>query len=495
MEFFNSKSHKMKKTILLLLFFLACDAYSQNYTTSLPFTMKKDGKSFSYVDKSKDEAYVFLANSKKVKIVRYDNKFNIIDTLMTAISDTKSDMIGFTKNDSSINLIWASKNSGKFIFQNIDFNSKKTAFTTKDLDFSNETILQTFSSNDTFYCLNVVNQSSILKLYCFSNKNELNLKTMDVRKTVFSDSNNNKVSLYDLLAEGFGSFESSFELQNIDAALPNSIAICSKKRKAYLANDELILTFDNNPLSTQLIKINLKDFTHESMKINKPTGFAVTNTNSFLFENNLYQINAASSKLSLSIKKLDGSIRKEFNANLNDEISFKNSDFICEWVNPDTEKKIETTNQFLNKLSGYNIGISCYNYNGKNLVSFGGVSKQIKKSNPDGENSTAYYPTMSGGGAIGGLVAATASILLNGSNSVYNNYGSSRNTISVNSLFSNDFELQSEKVNTYSGNKISHYFNGYSFLKSPTFFSTDKKSYVGYYSGDSKQYVIMEFKN
>ena len=81
--------------------------------------MKKDGKSFSYVDKSKDEAYLFIANTKKIRIAHYDNNFHFIDTLMTQIPDKKSDnMIGFTKNESSINLIWTSNNGKKFIFQN-----------------------------------------------------------------------------------------------------------------------------------------------------------------------------------------------------------------------------------------------------------------------------------------------------------------------------------------------------------------------------------------
>jgi hypothetical protein len=476
----------MKKTVLFFLIFLAYNTYCQNFATSLPFLMKKGGKSFSYVDKSKDEAYLFIANSKKIRIAHYDVNFNSIDTLMTALPENNADsMIGFTKNDSSINLIWTSKSGKKFVFQNIDFSTKKTAITTKELDFNNETVLQTFSSNNMFYCLTVINQSDVLKLYCFSNKNELSLQIINTGQNAFTDFNNQRANVYDLIAEEFGSFESSLEFQNVDTAFPNSIVICSKKRKAYFSDDQLFLTFDNNSLSTQIVKINLQDFTSENLKINKPTGIATTNTNSFLFENNLYQIGSSGSKLTLSVKKLDGTEIKEFSAGLNDEISFKSSDFICEWVNPESEKKIENTNQFISKLSNYRIGISCYNYNGKNLISFGGVSKSVAKSSPDEGHRGGYHPGMTSG-AIGGLVSAYG---------VYSNYKSSRNTISVNSLFSKDLELQPEKVNAYSSTKIAHYFNGYSSLRSPTFFSINKKAYIGHYSDDSKQYVIMEFKN
>lgn len=462
--------------------------------TSLPFIIKK-GNSFSYVDKSKNEIYIFIANAKEVKISHYDKKFNLINTLTTSITDDKPDnIVGFTTNDSSINLIWTSKNGKKFTFQNIDFTTKNTLLTSKNLDFNNETVLQTFSNNSNFYCLTVINNSSALRLYCFSNNNELTLKTINTEKIIFNNSSNQSATIYDLFAEEFGSFESSFELQNIDSTFPNSITICSKKRKAYFTDDELVLSFDNSPLSTQLLKINLKDFNFEGIKIAKPKGITTTNTNSFLFENNLYQISVSPNDLSVDIKKLDGSTVKELHANLNNEINFKSSGFNCEWVNPDTEKNIVNTNQFINTLSKYSVGITCYSYKDKNLVSFGGVSRRIQKSNPDPENRGGFYPGISGG-AIGGLISETAYLLFSGSTRLYYNYISSRNTISVNSLFSKDFQLQAEKVNTYSSNSIGHYFNGYSNLRLPTFFSNDNKAYVGYYSDESKQYVIMEFKN
>lgn len=484
----------MKKNIFLLLF-LGSIAYSQNYMTSLPFLIKKNGSSFSYVDKSTAEIYLFVANGKEVKIGHYDKKFNLINSLTTPIPDDRSDnVIGFTKSDSSINLIWASTNFNRLTFQNIDLVAKKTSFTSRDLGFSNQTALQTFSSNNIFYFLTLINNSSILRLYCFSNNNEASVKTINTEEIIFANSSNQNATIYELFAEEFSPFESSFELQNIDVTFPNSIAVCSKKRKAYLTDDELVLTFDNSPLSTQLIKINLKDFKHEGIKIDKPNGNTTNGSNSFLFENNLYQISLSSTNLSIDIKKLDGNIIQKLNTNLNDETNLKRSDFICEWVNPETEKNIGDMNQFINKLSKYSVGISCYGYKNKNLVSFGGVSKRVQKSNPDPENNAVYFPVNSGG-AIGGFIAGTASFLWNRSNNLYYNYKSSRNIISANSLFSKDFQLESEKVNTYSGNKICHYFNGYSNLRFPTFFSNDEKAYIGYYSDESKQYVIMDFKN
>lgn len=372
----------MKNTFLILVLFLNGLCHSQNYVTSLPFVMKKDGKSFSYVDKSKDEAYVFISNGKKVRITHYDNKFNTLDTLMTPIPGKKSDnMIGFTKNESSINLIWTSSDGEKFIFQNLDFKSKKVTITSKELNFNRQNVVQTFSTNSAFYCLVSVEQSSTLRLYRFSNQNELEVKNFDFNTTLFYDSNNQQANLYELFNESFDSFESSFELQNIDVTLPNSLVICAKKRKAYLSENELVLTFDNNPLATQLVKINLTDNSSEAIKISKPGEKIVNNqSNSYYFDGNLYQFKASKFVLFLTIKNLKGEVIKEFTTDSNAEITYKNSDFLCEWVNKFNEKKIENTYQFVTKISDYKIGVSCYNYNGKNLISFGGVSpEKIKK--------------------------------------------------------------------------------------------------------------------
>jgi hypothetical protein len=492
----------MKKVLFCWVVFLSWVCHSQNYMTSLPFMMKKDGKSFNYVDKSKDEAYVFISNAKKVRIVHFDNKFNLLDTLMTPIPGKKSDnMIGFTKNDSSINLIWTSNDGEKFLFQNLDFKTKKVTITSKDLNFNRQNVVQTFSTNDAFYCLAVVDQSSALRLYRFSNQNELEVKNFDFSSTVFNDSNNQQANLYDLFNESFDSFESSFELQNIDVTLPNSLAICAKRRKAYLNENELVLTFDNNPLSTQLVKINLTDFSSEAIKINKPGEKIVNNqSNSYYFEGNLYQFKTSKFLMMMTIKNLKGEVIKEFNTDSNAEITYKNSDFLCEWVNKHQEKNIENTYQFVTKLTDYKVGISCYNYKGKNLVSFGGVSERIKKIDPneDESNGKGFPIAPYGSGLIGGLIYATAFVLLggyDGTSFFYNNYKSSRNIVSVNSLFSKDFQQESDKVNNFSGTKMCSYFNGFAEIKYPTFFSTNGKPYVGYYNEDAKQYVIMKFEN
>ena len=461
--------------------------------------MKKDGKAFSYVDKSEDELYLFLSNTKKVKVTHYDNKFNFIDTLTTTIPGSKSDnMIGFTKNESSVNLIWTSKKGEQFIFQNFDFTTKKVTSTTTNLNFNRETLVQTFSSNEAFYCLSIVNQSSILKLYRFSNSNELEVKTIDVSSVVFNDSSNARANLYDLLAEKFESFESSFELQNIDVSLPNSLAICSKKRKAYFSNDELILTFDNNSLSTQIVKIQLSNFVAETIIIKKPEEMVGSNqSNSFLFESHLYVFKISSNQLLFRIHTLQGTIVKEYNTNSNEEISFKNSDFLGEWVNKSKTNKLENTEQFIANLNNNQTGISCYNYKGNTLVSFGGVSQRIEKIDPNEPNNTMFIPLMVGG-AIGGMIYATAYVLLggyDGTNFFYSNFKSSRNIVSVNSLFSKNFELQTDKVNTYAGNKICSYFNGYAEIKNPISFSTQQKAYIGSYNQDAKQYVIIRFDN
>ena len=94
----------MKKLLFCWALFLSWMSHSQSYTTSIPFLMKKDGQSFSYVDQSKNEAYLFVANAKKVRMIHYDSKFNHLDTLMTPIPGNKSDnMIGFSKNGSTVN--------------------------------------------------------------------------------------------------------------------------------------------------------------------------------------------------------------------------------------------------------------------------------------------------------------------------------------------------------------------------------------------------------
>ncbi len=477
--------------IFLLLFGLK--VHSQNYITSIPFDLKKGGKSFSYVDKSNNEVYLFISNSKKIRATHYNNKLEIIDTLTSVIPNIKiNNLVGFTKNDSNINLIWISKSFDKISFQSIDFKNKKTSNLTQELSFKGENVLQFFSTNDNFYCLSIIDNSSIVKLYKFNNKNQLDIKTINISDHTFLDSNNSRANLFDLFKEHFESFEFSFELQNIDYSIPTSLAISSKKRKAYLLNNELTLTFDNSNKMTQLVKINLIDFNVTTTDLEKTNIESLNDSsiqsNSYLFENKLYQFAISSYGINFSIKNLDKTLINEYIVNSKDEIPFKRSDFLSEWVNIGGHSKIESTDQFLQILLNSRIGISCYNYKNNKLVSFGGISARIKKIDED-EEKFNYFAMPIGGGLIGAILSVVLT------NSFYNNYISSRNIISINSQVSSDNVLQDGKVNSCITSKICTFFNGFSEIKYPTIFSIKDKTYVGHFNENAKQFVILKFEN
>lgn len=481
----------MKKNIFFLLLLSVSNLFAQNYITSLPFNLKKGGKSFSYVDKSTDEVYLFISNSKKIKAVHYDNNFNSLDTLTTLIPNSKTNnMIGFTKNNTTANLVWMSNDNTKLCFQNLDFKNKTTTNSIKSISFENETFLQTYSTNDSFYCLSIINNSNILKIYVFNNKNELQVKTFDLSEKTFDNSNNEPATLYDLFSEDFDSYESAFELQNIDDSTPVSLTISAKKRKSYLSKNKLVLAFDNNTQLTQLVKIDLTNFTSsvefiKNSSINTPT---VTQSNSFVFENNLYQFKISDSKLFFFITDLMGTLIKQYETSINENIVYKNSDFLFQQVNSDEKNKIENTSQFLNTLGKYKIGISCYKYNDNTIISLGGVSKKIKKidDSEDGSNSRYFFMQS---GLIGAVFYAVFF------NSFYDSYISSRNILSINTMFSKNFENQNEKVDTYATTKICSFFNGFSIIKCPTIFAVNGKAFIGHFNGEAKQFVIIKFEN
>lgn len=475
-----------KKIIIAILLLTNSLIFSQTVVKSIKINLKKGGDVFQIVDEQNKNLTLFLSDKEEVTSLKLDENFVITDSISASRpGKIYSDMSGYIQSNNQYKLFWSSDNSKNIVAQTFDFETKKVTNKTFNLELKKEKIIQKFSENGKFYIVTTLKDTNNLKFYIFDESNNLSEKMIDLEKGNFYLSNFQKSNLYGILSENLLPFENAFSLQRISPESPSSLTFSSKKRKCYIDKNNIIISIDTNPSYTQILIINLLDFTYSEKIFKQPfisnSEFATISANSFLIDDKLFQIKLNEEIIYLTIKDLENNLLKEYKTIASKDIEYKNSNIIQENGNNDNSRVLDKTSQFLRKVSSSNCGVSCYKLNDDLFVKIGSVS-EVQQS-----NSNVMYGAMLGGLA-GALIAAAIS------NPTYENFSSyaNRKVIYINCLFDKNNNHLEGNTKPLAFDKIQKYIGKSSYI-SPTIFKMNKNYYLGRFDSISKAYIIMKF--
>ncbi|MEN2402004.1 hypothetical protein GKZ90_0019600 [Flavobacterium sp. MC2016-06] len=358
----------LKKLLPITLFLCTLLCFSQEMVKEFDLKLEKNRDYFQVTNETDKEVILFLNDKEKVTSVKFDQHFNIIDSLSSARpKDLSTEIIGYSQKDSHYFLFWGSRDRKEITSQYFNFTNKETGLTPINLELKKEKIITEITINNVFYLITIVKNTSILKFYISDDNGNLNEKTADLSNLEFKNIFNNPENLYTVLTDE--SSEPSF--QKIANDSPPSLALSAKYYKIYSYNpNEIIFTIDNTTKATQVLRIDLHDFTSNlksipQQKIDKGEyGSRKFKSNSFLIDNKILQLKTNSFVLFLTISDLNGNKINEYKVFHDQEIYFKNSDIFQE-ANDFFHKKrqIEKSEQFFRKING-SPSVSSYNLNG-----------------------------------------------------------------------------------------------------------------------------------
>lgn len=493
----------LKKILTVILFFSTLISFSQEMIKEFDLKLNRKRDFFQVVNKEKNEIIIFSNDKEKVSSFRFDDKFNIQDSLSaTRPENTYKEILGYSQKDNVYCMFWGSKDRKKISSQFFDFNTKETGIKTFELELKKEKIFKEITVNNVFYLITIIKNTGDLKFYIFENNN-LSTKTVDLSRFTFSNSSGNPVNLHTALTEDL----SGFFIQNISNESSPSLALSSKQFKLYTyKNDEIIFTIDINSYSTDVLRINLKNFTADVKSINQPIiargeyNSLTFKTNSFLIDDKLLQIKTNPEVLFLTISDLDGNLINEFKALREEEIEFKNSDTYEEKGDGFYNKKLlEKPKQFIRKINNSNPSVSCYKLNNLYYTVIGS-SKDIVRSSGMGPGF--------GGAGFGGAGFGTTASFGFSLNYTVENLISYRDKIVVytNCLFDSNFNHVKEEIKPSAFDKARMFLEetdeikkGNSVFK-PTsiyndliIFKFKSSLYLGNYNNDNKKYQIFSF--
>ncbi len=383
----------MKKTLLLLFVLHFQFTFSQQIVNSIDDGFSKllsiqPRSSYTIVNKETNEILFFFQERKNITIKLYDKNFEHLNTLKSE-DFFNSEEDWFTKKGFSIDNrrynIYGTGKDGYLSVISIDF--EKGKISKKQLNLFSElgTFLHSINYNNQLHFLSVDRNSKSLNIYKFDENSKFTKKTIFKFNTDFKPKANE-----DFLTSFFGrgklnisEYDAISLMEHIEKNNPSTIEKTSAIAKSYLIENKLFITFDQLNTSTKIYSVNLDTFEIEVIDILKPRieGEQIT-SNSFILNNQIFQIIASEKELKLSIEDIQSKKHlKEFGYNNSaNTFEFKNSPFYHEKIALDGQKKRgvrehENTILFLNKLAKRDAGISVYKTGKTYQITLGGVKK------------------------------------------------------------------------------------------------------------------------
>ncbi len=339
---------------------------------------------------------VFFKVKKTYICYLLNDKQEIIKTLkINSVPDNFDVLAGSAYNSQKFTLYFSNDSKSKHGCMYVDFeDGNYTVFEALDLDLKKERLISYLENDDEFYALSVQKNSSILNVYSFNMKGDIDSIRYDLSNENFETDNALTITLDALM---FGK-HSDATVEAMDTSIPNTLEINAALTKVYPTERTLMLTNNTFQKFTYLIQLDIKDKTAQLSKIeNKKFDkkFLRSNSNSFVFNSLFFDTYSNPDEIIFNIYDIQSTtLIKNFHIKAGDSITFKNTPFIHEVLNTSSYRDLEKTARFIRKVNTSNIGISVYPYADKYVLTLG-ASEKIKSSE---------FAII--GGVLGGMVGA-----------------------------------------------------------------------------------------
>lgn len=464
----------MKKVIFTFFVLLTSLAsHSQTLLNSHSLELKKSSSYYQILNavNNQDQVFVFASDKENLKVLKYNKALFFTDSISVLRPEKDYEFMAgysFEKNGNPY-LYWASGDYSKIQSVYFDFEKNTASNTFHQISFKGETILNTFSENNSFYILSLPEKEPKLKLYVFNN-GKLEEKVLDFTSYKFMDGQGKSKIFNELLDDS--------PIEKIDTKSANPLFQCVGKTKLYCIGNRMILTFDS--LSrTQLFEINLDTFSIDEKIIpSQALSKSVGKSNSYFHQDKLYQIKTNEEELIIAAIDLkSGELLKSYTANPKDSISFKNSPLYSQSGNQKGQA-IKNTKKFLQKLKNTEVGISVYKTPNSTMVTVGGV-RDVAST-----------------GGILLAITAGATMITTGNNFPIDVLfsGSNLQSIYFESLFDDTFQHQNIEQQGLAIDYISRFIDENETSLESVF---PYKDYfiLGYYNSKIKEYVMRKFED
>jgi len=461
--------------LFILIVFISFSSKAQEEIINR-YTSDLIKQSFNVVDQETGNFAVFFEGYETVYGFLFDkNKREIGRIESSNLPNKYKELIGYLIDGKTIILFMNTKNGRSYGVLKFDFENHKNSVEELDFKLKREDYLESLSIDNKFYLFSRPNNSSQINIYEFNSDLTSSLHEMPFKKDDFLDIKDKPINLYEILSE----------TEKIENKTPVSIETSSDYVKLYNDSNKVTITSDRYKNYTYLINIDLESYEYSTDRVFKPAiddSYLGLRTNSFLYENHLFQIIASSKQLNIQITDLyKMTLVKEFSVKKNEPIPFKNSIIIQEGGGFDKYRELDKTSQFLRKISQAHAGISVLKQDGDFQITFGSALEKV--------NGGGYIII---GAAVGGLGGAIIMASINTITTSYYGYTNSK-SVRITGLFDENFNHIEGEVPLNIFDKIKFYTETVKGIQAETIISLEESYLFGYYNKRGKVFKLVEF--
>jgi len=468
-----SKSINLLLFWILLLTFKVCISQEKLLNFNI-IDLKKNSSEIKdvipIVNKENNNTAIFLADAKNVYGYLLDANFKVVTKLASEDKRRKYKvLLGYSiTNSNDYNVILTDKKEEDFLFISFSFHNQITNTKEFKLHTKEEKLIQTVSVNNKFYLISI-NDKNEAFIYTFDKNGEQTKHNLNI---------SNAYALNNL----------GKKIKKIDSDIPNSIELAAEKTKMYVIDNSIVFSFDRNNAITQVLTINLNDFTSFKKKFKKPLqkiNQTRKKTNSFITNDKIFLFATTKEQLVLHILDLNtGEIIKEYKIVKDKPITIKNSPIIQEGGTYANYRELEKTKKFLRKIYGGEVGISAREIEDQNYhLTIGGYKEQAKGGPP---------MVMPGLGSIGAF--GNVSFFFNPVMLAYNSSANTKST-RIESLFDRNFNHIKGEIKKNAFDKMQETSTENSSDSGQTVFKYHDYFIMGSYYPWKKEYVLQKFEN
>jgi len=360
----------MKKSLCIILLISFQYSWSQTKIASTGLELEKgtgQQQLTQFLQPLTDELFVSAADKEKITLFKFNRALFLADSLETPKDKIYANFIGYSFPENGETVVYYSSNDSKKIMAfTFDYNNRKARPHLFTIPFKFEQILCQFSTNNRHYILSLNRYEKHIKCYVLvgNSYQEHILNLSDFKANV---TKNNTVSIVDYIENS--------SVQVIDNTMFNPLYSGSYKVKLYPQGNKIILTIDSSSALTQGLEIDLNSFEITEKVFLKPDiGEVIGNSNSYLFQDKLFQINSSATQLILRIQ--DYNLKEtavEYRFNDKETADFKNSPFLIQTGNRPV-RALKKSKKFLSRMRNKSAGITVYESENDFLVTIGGTN-------------------------------------------------------------------------------------------------------------------------
>jgi hypothetical protein len=465
----------IKKLLTLIILCSLQPAFSQVVLSTHNLEMKKSGiyHDAMAAPEAKDRGLVvFAADKENVTALRYTRVLYYADSLAAprpGVNDYDM-MAGYSYDENQRpSAYWANVDFTKILEQRFDFDAADVTDYAFDMTYKDESIVITFSDNNSFYIITKSNKGSKLYVYVFNGGKYLK-HPLDFSGFTIKNDKDKAVTLSGLLEQ--------YGLQKMESPDFNPLAVTAEKIKLYLNEDAMQLTLDVNPGFTQVFTINSSNYSISELIVPQKV-LEKGNSNSFIHSKKLYQVVLDKKELSLTATDLtSGSELNTYRVGADATITFKNSDLL-EQTDNKTGKVYKNTKKFLRKAAWGLPAVTVY----KTPEDFLVVTGAIRQSVPAGE-------------VVLGSVATVAMVATGTGVDGFGMFNDHIQSIYFESLFDEGFNHKPLPQQRLASDYLGQYmYEHRKEIAKQTIFSYDYYMVLGYYDVKAEKYVLVKFQD